>query len=104
MARAKSSRGVGRAGAGTGVKLPVFVWCERAAALDRHEDRLAFIEREVPEAFQSITKKSLPHFIVARIDAERDRLKRRELIRDAMTAKHDPDWARGFILHMVADA
>jgi hypothetical protein len=103
MARPKSSSGNRRTSAGTGRKLPVFAWCERAAALDRHDERLAYIKREVPADWQDITLATLPHFIVGRITNEPDKAKRNALIEDALAAKHKPAWAKRFIDCMTAD-
>jgi hypothetical protein len=103
MARPKSSSRNRGASAGTGRKLPVFAWCERAAALDRHDERIAYIEREVPAAWRDITLDTLPHFIAGRINAESDKAKRNALIADALSGRHSPAWAKRFIDCMTAD-
>lgn len=105
MARPKSRRSNNRGSTSSGRKLPTFVWAERAAGHSRHADRLAFIEREVPENWRAFVRAILPHFVVSRINEMPPGKARNDLIEDAIDfPRHDPAWARGFIETMTAQA
>lgn len=102
MARPSYSRRNDRAGTGGGRKPTAFAYADRAAALPTCAERLAWIEREVPENWRAITKATLPHFVVARIEEQTDRGEQNRLIDDAMTFRHhDPPWAGKFIVDMT---
>lgn len=98
MAGSKGSRQKRGGSAGTGRKVPSFAWAERAARLDKQEDRHRFIDNEVPEAFRATVREILPHFLVGRFEAEKLRSRQVALVEDAC-APHplNPDWQESFI-------
>ena len=71
--------------------------------LNRHAERLAFIEREVPEKFRDLARATLPHVLVGRLE-ELPRLEQNALLRDINEFEgHDPPWAGDFIEMMLAE-